>query len=67
MQLDNDELLEETPPDVILILGFDPLELFEKCPKCGKILIEDGSGIWCVNPNCEVTDDCYMTEGERNE
>lgn len=27
----DDELLEETPPDVVSVLGFDPLE-FEKGP-----------------------------------
>lgn len=34
----------------------------EYCPLCGSILIESKSGIWCVNPDCEVTDDYCMYE-----
>jgi len=29
---DDDELLEETPPDVVAMLGFDPLELLKEEP-----------------------------------
>jgi len=41
----------------------------ERCPLCGEPLVDAPSGIWCVNPNCEVEDDylMYNDEGERNE
>jgi hypothetical protein len=39
------------------------------CPLCGKPLVDAPSGIWCVNPKCEVEDDylMYDEEGRRNE
>ena len=33
------------------------------CPLCGKPLIDEKSGIWCLNPDCEVLDD-YTMYGE---
>jgi hypothetical protein len=30
------------------------------CPVCGQELVDEPSGLWCVNPDCEVTDDCYL-------
>jgi hypothetical protein len=32
----------------------------ERCPVCGEPLVDDRSGIWCVNPDCEVMDDYSM-------
>jgi len=29
----------------------------EICPVCGEALVNARSGIWCVNPDCEVIDD----------
>jgi hypothetical protein len=59
-QKDDDELLAITPPDVIGMLGFDPLDLFNKCPLCGEPLVDSDSGIWCCNPCCDVVDDYLM-------
>ena len=38
----------------------DKYELPTHCPVCGKELVDAPSGLWCVNPDCEVTDDCYL-------
>jgi hypothetical protein len=34
------------------------------CPLCGKPLVDEPSGIWCVNPTCEVEDDYLMYDDE---
>jgi hypothetical protein len=37
------------------------------CPICGQALVDAPSGLWCVNPDCEVTDDCclYMKNADK--
>jgi predicted DNA-binding transcriptional regulator YafY len=43
--------------------GMKPIKRKTKttyCPVCGQKLVEDHSGLWCVNPDCVVTDDCYV-------
>jgi hypothetical protein len=39
----------------------------ERCPVCGEPLVDDRSGIWCVNPDCEVLDDYAMYDETHKE
>lgn len=38
----------------------DKFETPKHCPVCGHELVNASSGLWCVNPDCEVTDDCCL-------
>jgi len=37
------------------------------CPLCGHALVDAPSGLWCLNPDCVVTDDCnlYMKDADK--
>lgn len=45
----------------------DKYELPTHCPACGQALVDAPSGLWCLNPDCVVTDDCnlYMKDADK--